>query len=128
MSLTINDIDNALFNRLSEEKRLKYVGYANEEIVDLAKAKGADPNNIKQPLHYKIERHAINVALNLFAQDHVGLNNHRGGSDEDVYEEMFKRTNWILQNTKNSLSVVMFTGEEETATNRAVQGVRLEFS
>ncbi len=125
MSLLITEIDNALFNEFPDEVKAKYVGYANEEVVDLAKRKGADPDNILQPLHYKVERFAINVALNLFAQDYVGVNNNAGMGGEDVYKDLFLRTRSIIQETKNSLSLIMFTGGEETPENRAVRSTRL---
>jgi len=124
--IVVGDIDNAIFGKFPLEIKEKYVGYANEEVRDLAIRFDVDPDAINEPLHYKIQRHAINVALNLFAQDYVDVNSRNGTSNEDdVYSELFKRTNYILQKTKNSLSAIMFTGGTETSANRAVRNVRL---
>lgn len=124
MSLTVDDVDNVTFNKFPLAKREIYVGYANEEVRDVAIRLGADPEEIAEPLHFKIKRHAINVALNLFAQDHIGVNNDRGSAEDDIYDSLFKRTNWIKQKTRNSLSLIMFTGGTETTENRAVMSVR----
>jgi hypothetical protein len=123
--LEIDDMDNGLLARFPDTIRQKYVDYANEEILDLAKRFGVDPTTIQDPIHFKIKRHAINVALNMFAQDYIGVNNNQGVQGEDVYEELFKRTNYILQKSKLGLTKVMFTGEQETPENRAVQSVRI---
>ena len=123
--ITIDDIDNELFVPFPTEVKERYAGYANEEVRDVAIRLGADPTDIAEPLHFKIKRHAVNVALNMFGQDYIGVNNSAGMSGEDVYDDLFKRTNWILQKTRNSLSLIMFTGGTETPLNRAVESVRL---
>jgi hypothetical protein len=123
--LDIVDIDNALFQRFPDTVKQKYVDYANEEIKDLAKRFGVPISDISEPIHFKIKRHAINVALNMFAQDYIGVNSNQGVQGDDIYEELFRRTNYILQTSKNGLSKVMFTGEAETPDNRAVWSIKL---
>ena len=123
--IVASDIDNITFNKFAIEIRDKYVGYANEEVRDLAIRYGADPENIHEPLHFKIERYAINKALNFFAQDYIDVNNENGFQpNDDVYQRLFARTNWILQKNRHSLSAIMFTGGAQTESNRAVRSVK----
>jgi len=120
--LTVGDIDNSLFVKFPLATKEKYVGYANEEIRDMAKAEGADPDSIKEPYHYRLERYAINYALNLFGQDHIGSNK---GSGFDVYKDLFLRTRLVKQESRSAITKVMFTGEAETVENRAVTSAKL---
>jgi len=122
--ITSADITNKLFNRaysLNPTDIEVYISDANVEIEDLAIRKGVAVADIVTPIHVKIVRYGVQYAISLFAEDRIGFNNSEGQfQGEDVYESLFKRSRYLLQNVKQDINPVMFTGEPETVANRAV--------
>jgi hypothetical protein len=119
--ITSADINNKIFNRNPVDVRQVYIDQANVEIEDLAIRKGIAVEDISTPIHVKIQRYGVQYALSIFAEDRIGFNNSEaemGG--EDVYDSLFKRTRYILQNVKQDITPVMFTSATETPINRAV--------
>jgi len=123
--ITSADVTNRLFNRQTEANKQIYIDMANDEIDDFAVRLGVkDP--IVTPIHEKIKRYAVQYAISIFAEDNIGANNSNGISEQtDVYEGLFKRTRYILQNLKPEIVYVMFTGGVEDTVNRAVRSTRI---
>jgi len=117
------DITNKLFSRQTDAAKDIYLAHANEEIEDFAIRLGAVVADIVDPIHYKIKRYAVNYALSLFAEDNVGLNQET--PDTDVYQDLFKRSQYLMQETRPDVTLVMFTGGEQTPNNRSVRSIRL---
>ena len=118
--ITLADVTNKLFNRFPEATRQLYIDIANEECEDLAKRRDVDPADITEETHFKLKQYLMHFALSQLAQDNVGFNNKDGFQGEDVYESLFKRSQFLLQNLKPEIVKVMFTGEKETPENRSV--------
>ncbi len=123
--ITPSDITNKIFNRFPDTTKQLYVDMANNELEDIAKRKGVDPADIVMPIHFKLKQYATHYAVSQLAQENIGFNSQDGMGGEDVYLELFKREEYLLQNIKKGLNPVMFTGEEETPTNRAVYSQKL---
>jgi len=119
--ITSADITNKIFNRNPIANVQTYIDQANIEIEDLAIRKGVAVADIVTPPHVKIVRYGVQYALSIFAEDRIGFNNSEGDiQGEDIYDSLFKRSRYILQNVKQDITPVMFTGAEQTPTNRAV--------
>lgn len=119
--ITSADINNKIFNRNPVDVRQIYIDQANVEIEDLAIRKGIAVEDISTPIHVKIQRYAVQYALSVFAEDRIGFNSSEGTvGGEDIYDSLFKRTRYILQNVKQDITPVMFTSATETPLNRAV--------
>ena len=119
--ITSADITNKIFNRNPPTTISGYIDQANIEIEDLAIRKGVAVADIVTPVHVKIVRYGVQYALSLFAEDRIGFNSSEGDiQGEDVYDSLFKRSRYLLQNVKQDITAVMFTGEEQTQANRAV--------
>jgi len=123
--ITITDITNKLFSRLGDASKQVYVDKANIEIEDFSLRLGIPVADIVTPVHEKIIRYGTLYALSLFAEDNIGFNNSKGTSEGDVYDELFKRTRYLIQNVKPEIVAVMFNGETQTPDNRAVRSIRL---
>ena len=119
--ITIDDVTNKIFKKFNTESKQQAVDEANLELEDLAIRKGVDPADIITPIHFKLMQYATNYAVSQLAQDNIGVNTKDGAIGEDKYENLFKRTQYILQNAKNQITEVMFTGEVQTQSNRAVR-------
>ena len=118
--ITPSDITNKIFNRFSDPTKQIYVDKANNELEDIAKRKGVDPADIAVPIHYKLKEYACNYAVNQLALDNIDFNSEDGMGGSDIYLELFKREEYVLQDIKKGLNEVMFTGKPETIVNRAV--------
>jgi len=126
--ITIDDIDNRVFKRLNDTSKQAYVDEANDELEDLAKRQGVDPADISLPIHVKLVRYAVLYALSRAGEDNTDFNNSDGYSaGDDVYEKLFKRSRYLIQNIKLDITPVMFTGDVETIDNRAVTSQRIVF-
>lgn len=119
--ITVDDVNNKLFSRFNDSTKTSYIAIANDELEDLAIRKGVDPSDIVAPIHFKLKQYAVNYAISQLAQDNIGVNTKDGAIGEDVYENLFKRTQYLLQNIKNQVTEVMFTGKVQTPENRAVR-------
>lgn len=123
--ITVDDILNKTFNRFPETTRQKYVDLANAELIDMAKVITGDVV-IADPLHNKLKEYAVNYAVMRLASDNALFNNNDGMSGtNDIYTELFKQQEYILQGIKNQIVPVMFTGDTETPYNRALRSQRL---
>lgn len=122
MSITINDVHNAIFNRYDEPSRQIYIDYANNEVEDLAKRFSVAVADIVTPWHFKLVEHAVNVALMKFGLGHAGFNNAGGFTDVDgdIYAQLYIRHKIQSQASHNKVSKVMFTGNDEDNKSRAV--------
>jgi len=123
--ITPSDITNKIFNKFPDPTKQIYVDMANDELEDIAKRKGVDLANIVIPLHFKLKQYAVHYAVSQLAQENIGFNSQDGYGGEDIYSDLFKREEYLLQNIKKGLNYVMFTGEEETPINRAVRSQRI---
>lgn len=119
--ITSADINNKIFNRNPGDVRQIYIDQANVEIEDLAIRKGVEVADISVPLHVKIVRYGVQYALSVFAEDRIGFNNNEGTlGGEDIYDSLFKRSRYILQNVKQDITPTMFTSATPTQANRAI--------
>ena len=124
--IKLEDIKNKTFNRNNPTSVQYYCDQANIEIEDFAIRIGVSVDDIVTPIHSKILRYGVNYTLSLFAEDRINFNNSEGDvQGEDIYADMFKRTRYIMQDVKEYITPVMFTGEIQTPSNRAVQSQRL---
>ena len=121
--ITAADITNKLFNRMTDAAKDTYVEHANNEIEDFAIRLGVSVADIAVPIHYKIKRYATQYALSVFAEDNIGFN--QEDPEADKYKDMFKRAQYLMQESRPDVSIVTFTGGEQTPTNRSVRSVRL---
>jgi hypothetical protein len=124
--ITIADIDVDLFTQFSgaPDKQQKVVDYANADIVDIASQYGIVEADIATPYHEKLKDHAINVAVYQFMIKRMRFNN--STNDLDAYGAMASVYKSLKQESRAEITKVMFTGEEQNSTSRAVDGVRLE--
>lgn len=121
--ITEDDITNKTFNRQTDTAKATYLSHANAEIEDMAIRLNVPIASIVTPIHYKIKRYAVQYALSVFAEDNIGFNNE--DKDNDKYKDLFKRCQYLMQESRPSISSVMFTGEAQTGDNRSVRSIRL---
>lgn len=126
--ITKDDITNINFNKTSESVRDLYVSYANKEIEDLAERLGVmDVTEIVTPIHYKIKKWAINMALSLYSQDLIGANSIDIGY-VDLYKDMFERSQYLINQQQPDITYEMLTGtvtsrsDRTTSFGRVVRG------
>jgi hypothetical protein len=124
--ITIADIDVDLYKQYSGAPATQQVpvDYANQDIVDIANQYGIDEADIATPYHVKLVDHAINVAVYQFAIKRIGFNRAPDGSD--VYAVLAGVYDANKQESRAKITEVMFTGEAQDETSRAVEGTRLE--
>ena len=120
-----SDITNKIFNKFPDITKQIYCDRANDELEDIAKRKGIDPVDISVPIHYKLKDYACHYAISQLAMDNIGFNSQDGYGGEDIYSDLFKREEYLLQSIKKVLTEVMFTGKAETPINRAVYAQRI---
>ena len=123
--LELTDVKNRLFVMHEESVRQTYIDEANNEIRDMAKTFGINPDDIVEPLHTKLVTYGSYYAVMRLSEDFIGVNNNSGFSGGDVYESTFKRMLYRLQTIGNEITPIMFTGEDEDNENRAVVGVTI---
>jgi len=116
-----SDVTNKIFQKFSDGTKQLYCDRANDELEDLAIVKGVDPADIVTPIHFKLQQYAIHYATSQLAQDNIGFNSKDGFGAEDIYSDLFKREQYLLQNLKQGITPVMFSGETETPENRATR-------
>lgn len=125
-AIVVGDVLEGLFSQRDVAEQQKYVDLANEEVTDIAKTFEVDELDIATPTHSKIKEYAVYYALQRFGFDNMNLNNNAGYSNEnDVYKDLFMRSDMMCQRAKADLVAVMFTGEDETSLSRAVGMTRL---
>lgn len=124
--IVVSDITNKSFTPFLEDTRQTYVDMANDFLEDMGRTRGIIAEDIAMPIHSVLKRHIINYALSVFAEDMIdtGADGSRTQT-EDKYETLFKRTRYLMQESKLDIVDVMFTGDAETKENRAVESVRL---
>ena len=124
--ITFKDVTNKLFKKPGLEANQVYIDYANEECEDLAKLVGVKPEDITAKTHSKLRDYLTTYSVSRFASDSIGVNNTGGQIAEgDVYDNLFKRSQYQLQRLRLDIVKVIFTGDAETAQNRAVVSQRI---
>lgn len=125
--ITTADIKTKLFNQFPLAEREEAVLAANEECEDLAIRRGVtDPADIADTTHFKLRKYLICYAVAELAQDNIDANNTNSlSSGINVYERLFKRQMYLMQNLKPQITKVMITGEPETQENRAYRSQRI---
>ena len=126
MSITISDITVDRFKAFAGDTTLQqvYVDYANADIIDIANQYGILEADISTPWHPKLISHAKNVCVYQFAIERIGSNISDSGTD--VYAILAGVFDANKQESRAKITEVMFTGETQDETSRAVDGVRLE--
>jgi hypothetical protein len=124
--ITIDDVTNKTFMRFPEATRQHFVDEANLECEDLAIRRGVDPTDIADETHFKLKKYLVNYTLSLLAEDNIGFNSKDGTfQGEDIYESLFKRSQFLLQDLKPQIVESVLTGVEQTPDNRAVFSQRI---
>lgn len=127
--ITSADITNQLIKNYPLTRYETYVDEGNLEIEDFYKRLGGDITEtpIITPIHYKIKIYINNYINSRFAEDHIGIGAETI-NENNVYVKMFERSRYLMNDSKQDVTIVCFTGEPETQSNRSVSTQRLYFS
>lgn len=99
-----------------------YIIEADQEINDLAEQLGVrDPDDIADPLHYKVKRYGIVYILMRLSQDKIGaldLGDMAGLEKYTVSYQMYKKE---LGSLKEGINFEMITGTVNETGDRSIQ-------
>ena len=125
--ITSADITSNVIKNYPYTRWEPYVEEGNLEIEDFYKRiGGTSATPIITPIHYKIKIYINNYINSRFAEDMIGVGAETI-NENNVYVKMFERSRYLMNDSKQDVTLVCFTGETETQENRSVNSQRIYF-